>query len=164
MLILSDIAELSIVYLSEEKNININIAEGDSFILRCRVWYSSNLETGRWAPELRWYNHNNELISSSTFYDNSNLVRLDSNPVTATLAIHGKNFRCHTAYGAAQGSVGIETPNHKFSKIPPTYAKKQTIMINVDRKSLSLFVTWLNESKCYNTLVLFLCIIYVYIM
>ena len=141
MLIISDIAHLSIVYLSEEKNININIAEGDSFTLRCRVGYSSNLPSGRWAPTLKWYNHNNELISSSTVNEGSYLVRQDSNPVTATEAMHGKNFRCYTAYGAAQGIVGIETQNHKFSTTPPTYTENQTIMISVDRKLKALLLS-----------------------
>ena len=132
-LLISDPAQLHVFYQSAEKNNNIRIAEGDSFTLRCRVGYSSNLPSGRWAPTLRWYNHNNDIIFSSTFYDGSNIVRQDSNPVTATEAMHGQNFMCHTSYGAAQGNVGDNSTNHVYSTSPPTYTEDETIMINVDR-------------------------------
>ena len=129
-----DPAQLHVFYQSTEKNSNIRIAEGESFTLRCRVGYHSNIESGRWAPTLRWYNHNNDLISSSTVNEGSHLVRRDTNPVTATEAMHGKNFRCYTVYGAAQGNVGTNTTNHVYSTTPPTYTEDQTVMISVDRK------------------------------
>ena len=146
---IADPSQLHVLYQSAEKNNNIRIAEGDPFTPRCRVGYSSNLPSGRWAPTLRWYNHHNDIISSSTFYDGSNIVRQDTT-VTATEEMHGQSFRCHTSYGAAQGNVGTNTTNHVYSTSPPTYRDDQTIMINVDRKSLSFIVTWPNESKLYN--------------
>ena len=140
IVLVSDPAQLHAIYQSEEKNSNISIAEGDPFILRCRVGYSSNLVSGRWAPELRWYNHNNELLPSSACYNVSNLVRQDTENITATLAMHGKKFRCHTYYGAAQGNVGSDTENHNYSTTPPTYTEDQTIMINVDCRYFILTV------------------------
>ena len=107
-LLISDPAQLYVFYQSVEKNNNIRIAEGDSFTLRCRVGYSSNLPSGRWAPTLRWYNHNNDIIFSYTFYDGSNIVRQDTT-VRATEEMHGQSFRCHTSYGAEQGNVGTNT-------------------------------------------------------
>ena len=133
-------------YQSTEKNSNIRIAEGDPFTLRCRVGYSSNLVSGRWAPELRWYNHNNDLISSSTVNEGSHLVRRDTIPVTAAEAMHGKNFRCHTAFEATQGNVGDNSTNHLYSSTPPTYTEDKTVMISVDRK---FTFTWFYDGKCY---------------
>ena len=145
-------------YQSTEKNNNIRIAEGDPFTLRCRVGYSSNLKSGRWAPELRWYNHNNDLISSSNVNEGSHLVRRDTNPVTATEAMHGQNFRCHTSYGAAQGNVGDNSTNHVYSSTPPAYTEDQTVMISVDRK---FTFNWFYDGKCYLLAIFKYCCIHV---
>ena len=132
---------LSVLYRGTETNTNIRIAEGDAFTLICRVGYRSKMETGTWPPVLRWFDvQSNQELSSGPVSAPANTVRRDA-LITATKAMHGKRFRCHTSYNEPDplNSVGSNTSTHIYSTIPPVYVENKDILINVDCKFIILF-------------------------
>ena len=132
-------------YQTKEEASGTRVAEDDFVTLICRVGYSSKIESGVWAPILTWYDSNDQQLAKSDGSTPANPVRLDV-LVKATLTMHPKNFRCHTAYGNAQGTIGTSTANHNYSSIPPTYTEDQTITFSVDCK---LSFICLNEILFY---------------
>ena len=87
-----------------------------------------------WPPTLTWYDYNNQVISSND-RTSGNITQRDAAINQATLDMHGKHYRCHTAFqNPPAGAIAANTSSHVYSYDPPVYKADKTFLVTVHCK------------------------------
>ena len=127
----SDPAQITVSYQGSEK-FDVTVAEGDPFILICKVRFRSNMEPSTtWPPILTWYDYNDQVVTSND-RTAGNIAQRDATINQATLTMHGQQYRCHTSFGSPpSGAIAANSSSQVYSSDPPTYRADNTTTVTV---------------------------------
>ena len=96
-----------------------------------------------WPPLLTWYDGNTVLASHDRSFGNT--AQKDVLVSKATLAMDGKQYRCHTSYGnPPANAIKDDRSTHVYNRSVPLYKADTTITVTVHCEFHFHFPAWNN--------------------